>query len=194
MYTLTPNSGMGAGILHRSSVAVAQRGPWRFVGVTWGDAVDGPADGEPTRPEHIVRGGTCEVCGAAIINIVDLRSKSGEKITVGIDCAQTLASNQDKIRLKRAIAPHEKAKREAAKARRTARIAAENLDKCARELATLEALAKLPVDRVTGFAQSFGRDVARSLRSGAVRGLTERQAALMEKLAAEHLAQASEAA
>ncbi len=185
---LTPKSGFGAGLLHRVSVAVAQRGPWRFSGIVWGDTVDGPADGEPTRPEHIVRGGTCEVCSAGIINIVTLRNTANERITVGVDCAETLLDNQAKLHLKKAIAPHEKAKREAAKARRLARVAAENLVKHGPALVTLDALAKLPVSRETGFAQQFGRDVARALRSGTAKGLTDRQVACMDKLAAAHVA------
>jgi hypothetical protein len=185
---LTPKSGIGAGLLHRVSVALAKRGPWSFSGVVWGDAVDGPADGEPTRPEHIVRGGTCEVCSAAIINIVTLRNSTGQRITVGIDCAETLLDNQAKLHLKKAIAPHEKAKRTAAKARRIARVAGENLVKHGQALILLDALAKLPVNRETGYAQQFGRDVARSLRSGSVRELSERQIACAAKLATAHLA------
>lgn len=68
---LTPKTGLGAGILHKNSIALAQRGPWRFAAVTWGDAVEGPADGEPTGPQHKARCETCEVCSAAIVNIVD---------------------------------------------------------------------------------------------------------------------------
>lgn len=185
---LTPKSGIGAGLFHRVSVALAQRGPWSFSGVVWGDAVDGPSDGEPTRPEHIVRGGTCEVCSAAIINIVTLRNSTGQRITVGIDCAETLLDNQAKLRLKKAIAPHEKAKRAAAKDRRLARIAAENLVTHGQALMLLDALAKLPVNRETGFARQFGRDVARSLRSGVARGLSDRQVACMDELASAHLA------
>src|SRR5262249_41006001 len=152
-----------------------------FAGVTWGDAVDGPADGEPTRPEHQVRCATCEVCGAAIVNIATLRNAKNELITVGIDCAHTLLDNQFKVYLRMAIAPHEKAKRKAAKERRTARVATENLTKYARELSVLDAMAALPVDRNTGFAQRFGRDVARSIRSGAVNRMSEKQIACMHR-------------
>ena len=118
MNLLNPNNAISAGILHRNSTIVAQRGPWRFVGVTWGDAVDGSSDGEPTRPEHIVRGGTCEVCGAAIINIVDMLNANGERITVGVDCSETLLTNQSKLRLKNALKVHAKQLRDARNAKK----------------------------------------------------------------------------
>ena len=183
---LTPKTGLGAGILHKNSVAVAQRGPWRFAAVTWGDAVEGPADGEPTGPQHKARCATCEVCSAAIVNIVDLRNASGDRVTVGIDCAETLLDNQAKLKLKAAIAPHEKAKREAAKARKLARIAAANLTKYAAELAQLDRLAALPNTWENRFPRSFAHDVAASLRSGKVANLTEKQIALIGKLTDEY--------
>jgi hypothetical protein len=180
---LTPKTGLGAGILHKNSVALAQRGPWRFAAVTWGDAVEGPADGEPTSPQHKARCATCEVCSAAIVNIVDLRNASGDRVTVGIDCAETLLDNQAKLKLKAAIAPHEKAKREAAKARKLARVAAVNVVKYATELTALDRLATLP-DHC--FARMFGHDVAKTLRSGKTANLTEKQIALIGKLTAEY--------
>ena len=180
---LTPKTGLGAGILHKNSVALAQRGPWRFAAVTWGDAVEGPADGEPTGPQHKARCATCEVCSAAIVNIVDLRNAAGDRVTVGIDCAETLLDNQAKLKLKAAIAPHEKAKREAAKARKLARAAAVNVVKYAAELAQLDRLAALP-DHC--FARSFAHDVAANLRTGKTASLTEKQIALIGKLTNEY--------
>ena len=184
---LTPQSGLGAGILHRNSMGVASRGPWSFVGVTWGDAVDGPADGEPMQPHHRPRGGTCEVCGAGIVNIVDAVNRAGEKITVGIDCTQTLWKNQSDRKamaaFKAALAPHERAKRAAAKARKMARDAAHNLATLGAELAILDALGALPG---FGYARGFGLSVARDLRSGARRGMSPAQRGLLAKLAEEN--------
>jgi len=182
---LTPKTGLGAGILHKNSVALAQRGPWRFAAVTWGDAVEGPADGEPTGPQHKARCATCEVCSAAIVNIVDLRNAAGDRVTVGIDCAETLLDNQAKLKLKAAIAPHEKAKREAAKARKLARAAAVNVVKYAAELAQLDRLAALLNTWENRFPRSFAHDVAASLRTGKTASLTEKQIALIGKLTAE---------
>jgi hypothetical protein len=179
---LTPKTGLGAGILHKNSVALAQRGPWRFAAVTWGDAVEGPADGEPTSPQHKARCATCEVCSAAIVNIVDLRNASGDRVTVGIDCAETLLDNQAKLKLKAAIAPHEKAKREAAKARKLARVAAVNVVKYSVELAQLDRLALQPVGT---FAKRFSH-LAFDLRTGKVASLTEKQIAVIGKLTDEY--------
>ena len=170
---LTPKTGLGAGILHKNSVALAQRGPWRFAAVTWGDAV------------HKARCATCEVCSAAIVNIVDLRNAAGDRVTVGIDCAETLLDNQAKLKLKAAIAPHEKAKREAAKARKLARAAAVNVVKYAAELTALDRLAALPNTWENRFPRSFAHDVAASLRTGKTASLTEKQIALIGKLTAE---------
>ena len=47
---LTPKTGLGAGILHKKLSSSSPAWPWRFAAVTWGDAVEGPADGEPTGP------------------------------------------------------------------------------------------------------------------------------------------------
>lgn len=185
---LTPETGIGAGILHRSSMGFASRGPWLFAGIAWGDAVDGPADGEPTLPCHRPRGGTCAICGAAIVNIVDVKHKdTGVRATLGVDCAETMWKNASMTRnlaaFKKAQAPHEKAKRDAAKARKLARNAAHNLATLGAELAQLDRLAAQgqPGD----FARGFGVSVARDLRSGAAKGLTPRQAACLARLAAE---------
>jgi len=178
---LTPKTGHGAAVLHRNSVALAEQGPWNFASVTWGDAVEGPADGEASSAAHKVRSGTCDVCGAAIINIVELRSATGGRATVGVDCADTLMTNQAKLRLKAAIAPYEKAKREAAKVRKVARTVA----KYAAELVTLEALAALPDTYRNNFARSFAGSVRLALRGG--KALSEKQAAMITKLAGELL-------
>lgn len=184
---LTPQTGIGAGILHRNSMSFVADGPWLFVAVTWGDAVDGPADGEPMRPEHKPRGGTCAICGAAIVNIVDVKNKrTGEHATLGIDCAETMWKNQNMPKnlaaFRKAQAPHEKAKRDAAKARKMARNAAHNLDAHAADLVTLDRLA---AQGATGdYARGFGISVARDLRSGAIKGLTPKQAACLARLAA----------
>ncbi len=185
---LTPQSGIGAGILHRNSVAFAALGPWLFAGVTWGDAVDGPADGEPTLPEHRPRGGTCAICGAAIVNIVDVKHKTtGERATLGIDCAETMWKNaampKNLAACRKAQAPHEKAKRDAAKARKVARDAAHNVENEGDVLAVLDRLAALPMGN---YGRSVGISMARDLRSGSRRGLSSAQRALVAKLAAEN--------
>ena len=180
---LTPKTGHGAGILHKNSMALAQLGPWNFSSVTWGDAVDGPSDSEAGwRAHQRVRGGTCDVCSASIINIVKLISVTGQRVTVGVDCAETLLSNQAKLKLKAAIAPHEKAKREAAKARKLARTIAANVVKYAAELVSLDMLASLPDTWNNRFARSFASDVAWKLRNGKISSLSEKQTALINKL------------
>jgi len=185
---LTPESGIGAGILHRSSMDFASRGPWLFVGVAWGDAVDGPSDGEPTQPHHRPRGGTCAICGAAIVNIVDVKHKAtGELATLGVDCAETMWKNaampKNLAAFKKAQAPHEKAKREAAKVRKMARDAEHNVTNEAAALATLDRLATLPMGH---FARGFGVSLARRMRKGEQRGMSTAQRNLMEKLAMEN--------
>lgn len=164
---LTPQSGVGAGILHRNSMEFVSRGPWLFVGMTWGDAVDGPADGEPTLPHHRPRGGTCAICSAAIINIVEVKSKSGERATLGPDCAETMWKNQDMpknlARFKAAQAPREKAKRAAAKVRKLARDAAHNLGTLGDELMQLDRLAACPAGT---FERGFGMRVRDEGRAG----------------------------
>jgi len=179
---LTSKTGHGAGMLHKNSMALAQLGPWNFSSVTWGDAVDGPSDGEVAGPQHRVRGGTCDVCSASIINIVKLISVTGQRVTVGVDCAETLLSNQAKLKLKAAMAPHEKAKREAAKARKLARTIAANVVKYAVELVSLDTLASLPDTWNNRFARSFASDVAWKLRNGKISSLSEKQTALINKL------------
>jgi hypothetical protein len=181
---LTPKTGYGAGILHRNSMALAARGPWIFDGVTWGDAVDGPADGEPTRPEHRVIGGTCEVCSASIVNIVRMHNTKGERVMVGIDCADTLMTNNSKLRLAAAVKPHEKAKRAAAKTRRIERTIAKNLETYSAQLALLDSLG----DSANNFARCFGLSVARSLRSGKITALTAPQSACLDRLVIEQAA------
>lgn len=181
---LTPKTGIGAGVLHRNSMALAAEGPWGFAGVVWGDAVEGPSDGEAMRPEHRACGGTCEVCGASIINIVYAQNKAGKRVSLGIDCAETLWTNQSKSAalLKTAVSAKRKEQRQAAAERKTARDAAHNLANEAEALAILDRLGTFPVG---DFARGFGLDVARRLRAGAQKGLSAAQRTLMAKLAAE---------
>ena len=164
----------------------ASRGPWLFAGIVWGDAVDAPSDGESSAGYVRPRGGTCAVCGAAIINIVDVKHKaSGERATLGVDCAETMWKNaampKNLAAFKKSMAPHEKAKRDAAKVRKMARDAAHNLATMAAELAQLDALA---ARTDSDFARGFGFSVARDLRSGAIKGLTPKQAACLARLVA----------
>lgn len=183
---LTPKTGHGAGILHKNSMALAQLGPWNFSSVTWGDAVDGPSDGQAVGPQHRVRGGTCDICSASIINIVTLISVNGQRVTVGVDCAETLLSNQAKLKLKAAIAPHEKAKREAAKARKLARTIEANVTKYAAELAMLDKISEMPAYkflRSPSWGRAFASDTAWKLRNGKISSLSEKQLTLINKLA-----------
>lgn len=175
-------NGRSAGILHTNSVSVAERGPWSLRSVEY--AEDAPESsvtdingftsvgfGEGGFSSR--RGGCCEVCSAGIVNIVRFQNAAGEKITTGIDCAETLIRNQDKLKLKAAVSAHDKAKRVAAVARKTERVKAG----AAAQIAELELdrLAGLP-----GFVGDFSRDVSAQLRRG--KALSPKQVALATKL------------
>ena len=125
------------------------------------------------------------MCSAAIVNIVDLRNAAGDRVTVGIDCAETLLDNQAKLKLKAAIAPHEKLSAKLPKPASQPRAAAVNVVKYAAELTALDRLAALPNTWENRFPRMFGHDVAKTLRSGKVASLTEKQIALIGKLTAE---------
>lgn len=187
MATDTANgmSGTWAGVLHRNSMALAAEGPWEIVDIRClpeGAIVRmAAADGLVWETKH---GGTCECCGLAINNIVYFRRADGKQITLGMDCALTLAKNQgDKkalARLKRAESEHDKTLRAARKAKNTARlvarlaeVASENLVTCADQLARLDSAAQLnPV---------FG-DMADRIRSGKATGLSAKQLAWLESV------------
>ena len=185
---LTPQSGIGAGILHRNSMDFASRGPWLFAGITWGDAVDAPSDGESSAGYVRPRGGTCAVCGASIINIVDVNHRdTDERATLGVDCAETMWKNAAMVKnlaaFKKAQAPHEKAKREAAKVRKMERNAAHNIATLATEIAQLRAIVESSA--VGSYSRGFAINVCRDLTSGAVKGLTPNQAAYLARIVAE---------
>lgn len=187
MATDTANgmSGTWAGVLHRNSMALAAEGPWEIVDIRClpaGTIVRmAAADGLVWETKH---GGTCECCGMAINNIVYFRSADGKQITLGMDCALTLAKNQgDKraiARLKRAESEHDKslrasrkAKADARKSAKLAEVATANLVTCADLLARLDSATRLnPV---------FG-DMANRIRSGKATGLSAKQAAWLESV------------
>ena len=176
-------SGFIAGIIHRNSVSVAERGPWALVGVEYADEQE---DGESEDINGFTsttiggcgkRGGTCEVCSAAIVNIVRFRNAGGEQITVGVDCSETLLRNQDKLRFKAVVSAREKARRSAAKERKIER---------AKAVAPAK-IAELELDRLaglSGFAGDFSRSLRAQLKNG--KSLSEKQIALAEKLRAEN--------
>ena len=176
-------SGFIAGIIHRNSVSVAERGPWALVGVEYADEQE---DGETEDINGFTsttiggcgkRGGTCEVCSAAIVNIVRFRNAGGEQITVGVDCSETLLRNQDKLRFKAVVSAREKARRSAAKERKIER---------AKAVAPAK-IAELELDRLaglSGFAGDFSRSLRAQLKNG--KSLSEKQIALAEKLRAEN--------
>lgn len=178
-------SGFIAGIIHRNSVSVAERGPWALVGVEYADEQeDGESESEDINGFSSStfgggcgkRGGTCEVCHAAIVNIVRFRNATGE-ITTGVDCAETLLRNQDKLRFKAVVSAREKGKRAAAKDRKIERAKA----------AAPAKIAELELDRLaglSGFAGDFSRSLRAQLKNG--KSLSEKQIALAEKLRAEN--------
>lgn len=177
------NNGFVAGILHRNSVAVAQEGPWHFIGVEYADEQDSD-DGETDingftsvsfgSGMRCKRGGTCYVCSAAIVNIVRAKNAAGKVITLGCDCAETLLKNQDALKLKAAVAKHDKTKRAAAKERAAVR----NRAKFAGAKEQADKLGQLD-----GFAGTFGRSVSRQIQAG--KALSAKQLALLDKLIAE---------
>lgn len=163
-------SGRIAGILHQNSVAVAERGPWKLDAVEYAeDAQKSGSEvtdingftsvGFSTEGFSSRRGGTCEICASAIVNICRFHNVAGDKITTGIDCAETLLRNQDKLRFKVIVSAHDKAKRKAAADRKLARN---------RALAPA-IVAELELDRLATFTGFIG-DFSRSLRNQLLRG------------------------
>ena len=162
-------SGRIAGILHQNSVAVAERGPWKL------DAVEYAEDSETEVTDingftstgfgaggfNSRRGGTCEICSAGIVNICRFHNAAGDKITTGVDCAETLLRNQDKLRFKAAVSAHVKIKRKAAADRKLERNKA----------AAPATVAALELDRLamfSGFVGDFSRSLRNQLLSGKV--------------------------
>jgi hypothetical protein len=97
--------GSEMGMHHRSSMAFAEAGPWRFDGLR--EPPDGGivrvtgADGITVETRH---GGTCAICGQAIQFIVDVSHvRTGQRATLGADCAETLARNLGKVKTASAI-------------------------------------------------------------------------------------------
>jgi hypothetical protein len=174
-------SGRIAGILHQNSVAVAERGPWKL------DAVEYAEDNESEVTDingftsigfgaASRHGGTCEICSAGIVNICRFHNAAGDKITAGVDCAETLLRNQDKLRFKAAVAAHVKIKRKAAVERKLERNKA----------AAPATVAALELDRLAGFSGFVG-DFSRSLRSQLLGGkiLSTKQLELARRLLVE---------
>lgn len=175
-------SGRIAGILHQNSVAVAERGPWKL------DAVEYAEDNAESEVIDINgftsigfgavsrRGGTCEICSAGIVNICRFHNACGDKITTGVDCAETLLRNQDKLRFKAAVAAHVKIKRKAAVERKLERNKA----------AAPAQIAALELDRLAEFPGFVG-DFSRSLRSQLLGGktLSTKQVELTKRLLVE---------
>ena len=165
-------SGHIAGILHQNSVAVAERGPWKLDVIEYAeDAPDSESEVTDINGFTSVglgagsfssrRGGTCEICSAGIVNICRFHNAAGDKITTGVDCAETLLRNQDKLRFKAIISAHDKAKRKAAADRKLARNKAA-APAIVAELA-LDRLAALP-----GFVGDFSRSLRNQLLNGKV--------------------------
>lgn len=108
-------------ILQQNLKAIAARGPWRVSDVRClpaGTPVRvAMADGLVFETTH---GGTCECCGQAITDIVYFRQvDTSEQVTLGLDCAQSLAQEMKDVamtkRIKVAKAGHEKNLRAARK-------------------------------------------------------------------------------
>ena len=177
-------SGRIAGILHQNSVAVAERGPWKLDAVEY---AEDNAESEVTDINGFTsvgfgagsnsrRGGTCEICSAGIVNICRFHNAAGDKITTGVDCAETLLRNQDLLRFKAAVSAHVKAKRKAAADRKLERNKA----------AAPATVAALELDRLAGFSGFVG-DFSRSLRLQLLQGkaLSTKQVELAKRLLAE---------
>lgn len=187
-------SGRIAGILHQNSVAVAERGPWKL------DAVEYAEDTQESGSEvtdingftsvgfgtggfSSRRGGTCEICSAGIVNICRFHNAAGDKITTGVDCAETLLRNQDKLRFKAIISAHDKAKRKAAADRKLARNKAQ----------APAIVAELELDRlamVSGFVGDFSRSIRAQLLQGKV--LSPKQREIAQRLRSESVRRAEE--
>lgn len=178
-------SGHWAGTIHRSSLALAAEGPWELVDIKClaADTIVRTtlADGLVLETKH---GGTCECCGMSINNIAYFRRADGKRITLGLDCARTLISNQGDAkalaRLKRAESAHEKQLRDARKSRAAERKAAKLAETAkANVIAHVDLLARL--DAAASYHPAFG-DMAARIRSGRVSALSEKQAAWLESV------------
>ena len=80
-----------SGVLHENHKALIARGPWRFDVMEPARYVATPGGGE--RP---ATAGSCDICGQAICDVVRFVSKSGERIMLGLDCANTFECNNAK--------------------------------------------------------------------------------------------------
>lgn len=172
-----PTDGIMAGVLRRNHLATLERGPWRFAGVRepkWETVRDADAAGGFAEVQAVQ--GTCDCCSSPIKDVAVFRSESGERITLGLDCAQTFRKHLagGSAKLDAATKARRRVKAAAAKARKAQRVikAHEAL------LGRLDALSA-----AEGFAGRFARSVARQVRSGKVP--SEKQLVLIERLEGE---------
>jgi hypothetical protein len=100
--------------VHKFERAGLGKAPFRLVGMT--REIYQAVPGDPNCP--IQPGTSCDYCGQGIIDTYWIRSSDGRRFKVGCDCVAKTGDNG----LKRQIAPHLKAKRDAASAAQIAAL------------------------------------------------------------------------
>ena len=177
---LNPNeNGFVAGILHRNHLAMIERGPWSFARIRppiFETVNDSDAAGGTVEVQRV--SGTCDCCSSPIKDVAEFVSSAGERISLGISCAETFRKHLAKgagLKLDAGVKALRKVKAAAAKVRKLAR--------CVKTNAALLGALRAAVDgfEVGTFERRFCRDLClRIERDG--KAPSPKQLALFERL------------
>jgi hypothetical protein len=151
--------------VHKFETAGLGKAPFRFLGVR--EHVFQACPGEPTKP-----GTSCDYCASSLRFACHFLSADGKEFKVGCDCAQSAGDKGMQKRIASWQKKHDKALRDAAKARKAAAVVEAHGDL----LQGLDDMAE-----AEGFIGSFAKSVARQIRNG--KAPTEKQLAVLSRAA-----------
>ena len=170
------------GSIGRNVAALMLRGPWRF---THADLDERRIIGENADGAVYEKGGgQCDICGQQIASVFHFESASGEKVTVGEDCASNILQKSDRALMDRHAAEVTAKRRAAALGRREAVRAGENRERFAAELTD----AAIIIERAPegSFARSFAESFRKRFSSGGPKELpSDKQRETLARLLAE---------